>query len=184
MDFGPAFPGPLPPITRNQPRVPNLRCNCTIQAGYSQRKPRISGNPGQETGFPENSREKGPKQAGPEGPEQGNRSPIRARMGVFAWKRGMRHPRIEKRSPEVFRRRGFCDDRSHPGTPAYLFRSPWCPGFPSHRVQELATRGKGGVTQIRGGGLPGDPPVIIFYFGGTPLHSITNRIQRRCHGGG
>ena len=96
-----AYDTSLPPITRNLPRVPNLRYNCTVQAGYSHRKPCRSGNPGQETGFLENSREKGQKQAGPEGHGPGNRSPRRARMGYFTRKRGMRPIRIKKREPGV-----------------------------------------------------------------------------------
>jgi hypothetical protein len=96
---------PLPPITRNQPTIRTLCCNCTIQAGYSQRRPHISGNPGLETGFPENSREKRPKQAGREGPGPGNRRPLRARNGCFGRERGMRSFMMEKRD-QGGRRRG------------------------------------------------------------------------------
>lgn len=44
---------------------------------------------------------------------------------------------------------------------------PTSPYFPSHRAQGLVARGKGGVTQNRGGGLPGDPPWKFFILAGV-----------------
>lgn len=89
---------PCPPITRNPPRVPILRCNCSKLAGFSLRKPCQSGNPGQERSFFKNSWKKQPKQAGREVAKQWNRSPLRARIGHFGRKRGMRPLGIEKRA--------------------------------------------------------------------------------------
>jgi hypothetical protein len=84
----------------NQPPIPGLRQNSSVQAGYSQRKPPRSENSGQEKGFPENLPKKQSKQAGPGDPETGTRRPQRARMGCFGRKGGMSPLMVKKRSSD------------------------------------------------------------------------------------